>query len=148
VKHPLRILLIVLGVLLFLVISGVLARFLSAENLERDADLNLVKAEVAGNARSLIGQISGCASNPACVVIEQSNAKRLRRAGSPKILSLMSPTAYTLTGKTGKTRLAWKVTGHFPVVQCITVRRGGNAITGISVTLTALSRPITETADC
>ena len=40
-----RIVLIALGVLLFLAISGVLARFLSTENVERDDDLALIEAQ-------------------------------------------------------------------------------------------------------
>ncbi len=65
-----------------------------------------------------------------------------------KILSLNSPTAYALTGATGKTRLAWTVIGKLPVVQCVGVRRSGNFITGIDVTLLSLSAPIPNEADC
>jgi hypothetical protein len=73
---------------------------------------------------------------------------RLRRSGGVKILQLTSSTAYSLTGATGKTRLAWTVIGALPVVQCIGVRRTGNAVSGIKVALTSLSAPIPNEADC
>ena len=57
---------------------------------------------------------------------------RLRRSGAVKILSLNSPTAYSLTSATGTTRLAWTVIGKLPVVQCVEVSRTGNFLTGIT----------------
>jgi hypothetical protein len=65
-----------------------------------------------------------------------------------KILSLKSSTSYSPTGATGNTRLAWTVIGKLPVVQCIRVRRTGDFIRGISVTLLSLSAPIPNEADC
>lgn len=82
------------------------------------------------------------------MVSARANASRLRRPGVPKILSLKSSTAYSLTGATGKTRLAWTVIGKLPVVQCIDVRRTGNALTGIKIALLSLSAPISGEGDC
>jgi hypothetical protein len=80
----------------------------------------------------------------------QANARnsRLLRSGAVKILSLESHTAYSLTGASGRTRLAWTVIGKLPVVQCIGVRRSGNFLTGISVTLLTLSAPIANEGGC
>jgi hypothetical protein len=137
-------------VLLFLVVSGLLARFLSTENVERDADLALIEAEAKGDAGAMLAKLSGCRSRPACVASVNANASNPRtlRAGAVKILSLKSSTAYSLTGATGKTRLAWTVIGKLPVVQCIEVRRTGNFVTGITIALVALSAPINNEADC
>jgi hypothetical protein len=145
-----RIVLIVVGVLLFVAISGLLARFLSVENTERDDDLALIQAQARGDVNGMLVQLKGCRSSPSCVAGVESNARnpRLRRAGAVKILSLKSSTAYTPTGATGETRLAWTVIGKLPVVQCIEVRRSGNPLKGISVTLLSLSTPIPNEADC
>ncbi len=143
-----RIVLIVVGVLAFLAISGLLARFLSTENVERDADLALVQAETAGNPQRLIDQIADCEKSAACLELARANVAKLRRPGSPKILTLSSPTAYSLTGAEGKTRLAWTVIGGLPVVQCVQVRRTGNFLTGITVTLLGIGAPINNEADC
>ncbi len=146
--NPKRIALIALGVLLFLLISGVLARFLSTENVERDADEALIQAEVSGDAQRVIAQLSGCRRSASCTATARANASWLRRSGNPKILTLTSPTAYALSGAEGRTRLAWAVVGGRPVVQCVRVRRTGNFLTGITVRLVGVSAPINNEADC
>jgi hypothetical protein len=137
-------------VLLFFAISGVLARFLSVENAERDDDEALIQAQAKGDANAMISQLSGCREKPACVA--EANARvhnhRLVRPGNVKILQLTSPTAYSLTGSTGRTRLAWTVIGTLPVVQCVLVRRTGNFLTGIHVALLSVSAPIPNEGDC
>jgi hypothetical protein len=132
----------------FLAISALLARFLSVENDERDKDIALLQAQARGDAAAMLAQLSGCSSNSACVTVVRANAQSLRRSGAVKILSLKSPTAYALTGATGKTRIAWTVIGRLPVVQCIDVHRTGNPISGIKVTLLSLSAPIPNEGDC
>jgi hypothetical protein len=147
-SRGLRIVLIAIAVLLFLAISAILARYLQTENVERDDELVLLKAEAAGNVEGMLGGLAGCRASPTCVATVRANAIALRRAGDVKILKLDSATAYTLTGATGLTRVAWTVIGRNPVVQCALVRRSGNALTGISVTLLALSAPISNTGAC
>ena len=145
-----RVALLALGVLIFLVISGLLAQFLQTENVERDADLALIQAEARGEVQSMLNQISGCRASPACVASVKANAAnpRTRRPGAVKILQLTSPTAYSLFGATGKTRFAWTVIGTLPVVQCIDVKRSGNVLSGMTVKLIALSAPIENEGDC
>lgn len=143
-------LIIVPGVLAFLVISGLLARFLSVENLERDSDLALVQAQAKGDAASMLDQLTGCRADRACALQVQANVSnpRLRRGGEVKIISLESPTAYALDGATGRTRLAWTVVGTPPVVQCVDVRRTGNFLSGVKVALLSISAPIENEGSC
>jgi hypothetical protein len=136
------------GVLLFLAISGALARFLSIENVERDHEEALLQAQVRGDVGAMLDRLSGCRESPSCVATVRANATKLRGPGAPKILSLKSSTAYSLTGGSGKTRLAWTVIGRLPVVQCVEVRRTGNALTGIEIALLSLSAPISNEGDC
>jgi hypothetical protein len=145
-----RIVIISLAVLLFLALSGLLARFLSVENTERDDDLALIEAQARGDVPGMLARLSGCGSRPGCLATVRANAAnpRLRRAGAVKILSLKSSTAYSPTGGSGETRLAWTVIGKLPVVQCIEVRRSGNVLKGVSVALLSLSAPIPNEADC
>lgn len=143
-----RFALIVVGFILFLAISGLLARFFSAENVERDDELALVEAETKGDANAIVRNLHGCRESPACVAIAQANAKSLRRPGSPKILSVKSTNSHSLFSSTGTTRLAWTVIGTLPVVQCLRVRRSGNFLTGINVTVVSLSAPISNEANC
>jgi len=44
--------------------------------------------------------------------------------------------------------LAWAVIGHAPVVQCVRVRRSGNALTGIEIHLLTIIAPISNSGDC
>jgi hypothetical protein len=138
------------GGVIVVLASILLARFLSVENTERDADLALIQAEARGDVTSMLEQISGCRASRACMASVEANAAnpRLRRRGAVKILALTSPTAYSLGGATGKTRVAWTVIGALPVVQCVDVRRTGNFVTGIHVHLIGLSAPISNTGKC
>jgi hypothetical protein len=140
----------VVGVVLVLVVSAVLARFLSVENAERADDLALIQAEAKGNLAGMLDQLSGCRDSPSCVAGVKANVSnpRLRRSGAVKILQLESKTAYSLFGATGKTRLAWTVIGTLPVVQCVDVRRTGNFLSGIHVQLRGLSAPIDNEGRC
>jgi hypothetical protein len=145
-----RRLLIAVGVLVFLVLSALLARFLTTDNLEREEDVALIQAEAKGDSNAMLDKLSGCRERSACVAEVQRNAAnpRLRRTGAVKILSLSSATANSPTGATGRTRLAWTVLGKNPIVQCIDVRRTGNALSGVSVKLLSISAPIENEADC
>ncbi len=145
-----RILIVVAVVAVFLAASGLLARWLSVENEERDDDLALIQAQARGDLGAMLSRLPGCAKSPSCVraVREDARDPRLLRRGAIKILDLESPTAYSLSGASGRTRLAWTVIGELPVVQCIEVDRGGNFLTGITVTLVSLSTPINNEGDC
>jgi hypothetical protein len=135
-------------VLLFVGVSGLLARFLSVENVERDDEVSLLQAQARGDVAAMLDQLAGCRTSPSCVAAVRANASRLRRPGAVKLLSLKSETAYSLSGATGKTRVAWTVIGRLPVVQCVEVRRTGTVLSGIGVRLLSLSAPIPNEADC
>jgi hypothetical protein len=137
-----------IGIVLFLVLSVLLARYLAVENTERDDVLTVLRAETAGDASGVIAHISGCSTHPGCVAQATQNAANLRRSGAVKILSLTSHSAYSLTSATAHTRVAWTVIGRLPVVQCVTVKRTGNFLTGLAIALLAVSKPISNEGDC
>jgi hypothetical protein len=139
-----------IAVILVLVVGALLARFLSVENAERNDEVALVQAEVKGSLTGMLDQLSSCRSSPSCLAVAKANASdpRLHRNGAVKILQLESPTAYSLSSATGKTRLAWTVLGTLPVVQCVQVRRTGNFLSGIHVQLLAISAPISGEGRC
>jgi hypothetical protein len=136
--------------LLFLAVSGLLARYLSAENLEREDALALVRAEARGDVGAMLARLSGCRASASCVAHVRAVASdpRVRRVGAVKLLQLQSKTAGALFGARGKTRVAWTTLGGLPVVQCVDVRRTGNPLTGIDVRLLALSAPISDEGEC
>jgi hypothetical protein len=138
------------GIVLVLILSVVLARFLSVENAERHDDVALLQAEAGGDLAGMLDQLSGCRRSPSCLAAVKADASnpRLHRSGAVKILRLDSKTAYSLSATTGKTRLAWTVLGSLPVVQCVEVRRTGNLLSGIHVQLIGLSTPIDNEGIC
>jgi hypothetical protein len=146
--RPIHWALIALAVALFILISGLLARFFASENVERDDILSVLRAEAVGDEHAMLSQLSGCAATPKCAAVVRVDAAYLHRNGSVKILDLTSETNHSLTSATGPTRVAWTVIGHLPTVQCVTVKRSGNFLTGISVSLLSIGRPINSEADC
>lgn len=143
-----RIALLALAVVLFLAISVLLARYLSAENAERADILAVLQAQARGDAARELALLHGCRARPACAATVRASAASLKRPGAVKLLSIKSPTAGSLTAATGSTRVAWTVIGRLPVVQCVVVRRTGNALAGLHVALLSLSAPIGNEADC
>lgn len=138
------------GIVVFLAISFVIARFLTIEGRERNAIVDLIVAQAAGDAGAMLDVLGeACRSDQACRTTVEDNARRLRRAGDPKILSLTSETAYAFGEQTGTTRVAWTVVDEgLPVVQCVKVHRGGSALAGRTVTLLRISAPIGNEASC
>ena len=140
-------LLIACGVIVFLAISGLLARWLDLENVERDDIVTLLQAEARGDANAMLAQLHGCDRYCRANVVRV--ARRVKRPGSVLILADQSQTAYSLTGTVGDTRVAWKATSNvLPVVQCVRVQRSGNVLSGLVIRLLAVSVPIPDTADC
>jgi hypothetical protein len=143
-----RVAIVLVGVVLFIAISALLARYLLVENAERNDILAVLQAQARGDTTRELALLDGCRAKPYCVATVRASAVRLQRAGAVKILSIKSPTAGSLTSATGTTRVAWTVIGRLPVVQCVLVRRSGNALGGLHVALLSLSAPIGNEANC
>jgi hypothetical protein len=143
-----RVAIVFTAVLLIVVLGTLLARYLSTENVERDDILAVLQAQARGDAARELALLDGCRARSSCAATVRASAARLRRTGAVKILSIKSPTAGSLTDATGTTRVAWTVIGRLPVVQCVVVRRSGNALQGLHVALLSLSAPIENEADC
>lgn len=145
-----RLPLIVLATIVFLVISGLLARWLSTEGRERDELLGVLRTQVDGDAQRMLAAMDpSCRASPACTAQVRRNTARLRLAGELKILNVQSETAYAFGSATGQTRVVWTVLDRgIPTVQCATVRRGGNVLSGRSISVLALSAPIERESSC
>jgi hypothetical protein len=140
-------LLIAVGVVAFLAISFVLARYLTTENRERDAVYGLLRDQARGDAPAMLARLDGCDAR--CRAVVQSDARRLKRPGDVKILAYDSSTSYALGGAAGPTRVAWTIINRqLPVVQCVEVVRGGNVLTGATISLRRLSVPIDRQGTC
>jgi hypothetical protein len=140
--------LIVIGIVLFLVISTVLARVFSVDDAERAAITSLVQDEARGDSRAMISTITGCATSVSCRARVAQNAADLTRSGSLSILQLNTSVSFSLTGTVGTARVAWQTSTSLPIVQCIRVRRAGNALSGFHVEVLRISARIPSDSDC
>jgi len=137
-------LLVGLGVVAFLAVSVLLARFLQADNVERSRIEALLAAQARGDAREMERLVGRCAGGCAAL------AGRLRGRGvtDVEVVRLDSQTARTFGERTAPTRVVWQLRGGLTTVQCVTVQRTGSVIAGRRVTLRALSAPIGREASC
>jgi len=136
------------AVVVFLAISFELARWLSLENVERSDIVSLLTLEARGDRAAMLADLHDC--TPSCMADVRFDASHLHRHGAIEILADQSVTAYALSSASGFTRVAWKTAStQLPVVQCVVVERSGNVISGLTVRLLRVSRPIhPTTADC
>ena len=140
--------LIVAGVVVFLVISALLARALSVGGAEDSAITDLVKAEARGDTGGVIGLIDGCSAAVACRARATANTQALRRSGTVSIIQITPSAGFSPTSTTGTARVAWLVGGSLPRVQCLRVRRAGDLLAGFTIQLLRVSVRIPSDRDC
>jgi hypothetical protein len=140
--------LIVLGVIVFLAISAVLARVFSVDGAERSAITGLIQAEARGDENGMIERIDGCPQSAACRERVAQNVAALAHPGQVLILQLNPSAGFSLTSTEGIARVAWEVGSSLPRTQCVRVRRAGNALSGLRVELLEISLRIPTDSVC
>jgi hypothetical protein len=140
--------LVVGGIAVFLVISGLLARAFSADGAERSAVTSLVQAEARGDFGAALERVRACASDPGCRARVSANVAALRRSGSVSILQLEPSTSFSLGSTLGTARVAFRIGDSLPIVQCVRVRRAGSVLSGLRIELLAVSAPKKGDATC
>ncbi len=147
-RRPYLIGLILLAVLVFLVISTLLARAFSVGDAEQAAITDLVKAEARGDPSQVISLLSGCRSDPACRARAAQVSSTLRRPGAVSIAELNASSNFSLVSTLGTARVAWLAGNSLPRVQCVRVRHAGNVIEGFRVELLEVSARIKSDRVC
>ena len=135
------------GVFVFLGISAMLARALSATGTERARVVDVVRAEARGDAPSVLRQTPACAQEPACAAATNAFVAETKRSGDVQILQYRPSAQMPVTNGVGTGRVAWRAGDGGPVVQCVRVRREG-PLSGAGVELLAISAPIGNEASC
>ena len=138
--------LIALAVVIFLGVSLLVARWLNVDTVERGKVVDVLRAQVAGDADAMLREVD-CADTR-CAQVVRANARRLKTAGELEIVRYDSPTSHALGSASGVVRVVWQAPGRLPTVQCVLVERDGNVLTGASVTLRRLSAPIGRESSC
>jgi hypothetical protein len=140
--------LIVLCLVAVLVASALLARVLSVDGAERSAVAALITAEARGDQNAMLDGIRGCRQSAACLARVEQDIGALRHPGAVSIIQVQPSAGFSLTSTVGTARVAWNVGGSLPRVQCVRVRRAGNALSGLRVQLLAISRRIATDGAC
>jgi hypothetical protein len=137
------------AIIVFLVVSALLARIFSANSAEQSAITSLVKDEARGDTGAVIGDIANCRASPTCRTRAGYNATTLKRPGAVSIIQIQPSTSFSIAGTLGTARVAWNVAGRpQPVVQCVRVQRTGNIVSGLKVRLLDVSRRIKSDTAC
>lgn len=140
--------LIVAAVIVFLALSALLARGLSAGGAEDSAITDLVKAEARGDAGGVVRSIDGCRDTTACRARAAANAQALARSGTVSIIQIQPSAGFSLTSTLGTARVVWLAGSSLPRVQCVRVRRAGNLLQGFTVKLLQVSVRIKSDHAC
>ena len=136
------------GVFIFLGISLMLARALSATGTERSRVLEIARAQARGDAKAVLSETPACAKEPACAAATTAFVAKLKRPGDVTILQYQPSVQLPLTDAIGTGRVAWRAGANgLPVVQCVRVRRKG-PLSGAEVELLSISAPIGNEASC
>jgi hypothetical protein len=137
------------GVILFLAVSALLARVWSGDSAEQSAVTALIQQEARGNGSAMIATMHDCAPSAACRARAREDAADLKRSGAVSVLQYQSSTGFSLGSTLGTARIAWEVIDSTkPIVQCVRVRRAGNALTGIHIELLEISGRQKSGANC
>lgn len=140
--------LIGLGLVVFLIISALLARAFSIDGAERSAITTVLQAEARGDASAIIVRIQGCGQSAACRARASSDAAALRKPGAVSVIELTPSAGFSLGSTVGTARVAWQIDRGLPIVQCVHVRRAGNVLSGLRVELLEISKRIPSAKDC
>ena len=146
-RRPQVLILVGFGVFVFLGISLMLARALSATGTERAKVEEVAEAQARGDAQAVLRQTPACAREPACVAATDAFVAKLKRPGDVQILQYRPSAQVPVTNGVGTGRVAWRAGAGLPVVQCVRVRREG-PLSGAGVELLAVSAPIGNEASC
>jgi hypothetical protein len=138
---------IVFGAFVFLGISLLLARALTGEGAERAKVLDVLRAQARGDAAGVLRELPACSEDQLCARLTRERVARLKRPGRVEILNYAPSARVTMTRRAGVARVAWRVRGRLPVVQCVRVLRDG-PLTGGEVELLSVSNPIATTGSC
>ena len=145
VKRPL----IIVAVSAFLAVSFVVARWVNNDTVERARVVELLRAQLRGDGAAMLRRLEGC-TQAACAASVRANARRLRRDAELKVALYQSQTAHALRSRTKFTRVVWFPSGREAetTVQCVLVRRTGNVLAGMTVSLLRVTAPIGRESSC
>jgi hypothetical protein len=136
------------ALVVFLAITFVLARMFSGYGSERDAVIDVIRAQARGDVPATVAGIHGCAGRPACSTRVARIVRRTKRPGRVSIVRLDLGGRLGLGAHEHTARVVWKAGDSPPVVQCVRVGRTGDVISGFDAYVRSLGAVIDSEKGC
>lgn len=136
------------AVVLFVVISVLVARAVGVGDAQTAAITALVQAEARGDTAGVLRLIDGCAHSDACRARARELTATLRRPGRVSIVQVTTSTNFAVASGDGTARVAWLVGNSLVRTQCVRVRDAGSVLTGFTIHLLRVSRRLASDASC
>jgi hypothetical protein len=140
--------LIALGVVVFVLVGGLLARAFSVDGAEQSAITSVLQAQARGDVAGVVARIRACSASAACRARAATNVGALHSPGPVTVIKYDASAGFSLGSTVGTSRVAWRIGNGLPIVQCVRVRRAGNLIGGFRVELLEISRRIPSDQAC
>ena len=148
-SRPVRITLILVGLVAFVAISLGVGRMLGARDAERVLVERIIRDEAGGNAGALARELPDCGPGTAC---NRNTVQLVKKVAGPgqklEILQVTKGAGLGPTSAKGVSRIAWHVGGRLPVVQCLVLEKTGDVVNGFGVRLLKISNPIAREGAC
>jgi hypothetical protein len=136
------------GIILFVVISVLVARAIGVGDAQTAAITALVRAEADGDTGRVVSLIYGCEHSPACRAHAAALAADLKHPGQISIPDMIPSVNVAVSGSTGTARVAWLAGSSLPRVQCVRVRNAGSVLSGFTIQLLRVSARQPSDASC
>ena len=148
-SRPLRIFLILLGLVLFVAGSLAVGRVLAARGAERSLLEGVIRDQAKGDAAALASGLPNCETGSKCRSQVDALVKKVSGPGKPlEILQITGGAGSGPGAADGVARIAWHTGEGLPVVQCVAVRKSGNVVSGFSISVLKVSNPIDREGAC
>lgn len=148
-SRPARIGLILAGLLVFVAGSLAVGRILAARGAERSLLEGVIRDQAKGDANALADGLPNCGTGTKCRAETQALVAKVGGPGKPlEILQITGGAGSGPGAAEGVARIAWHTGDSLPVVQCVAVKKSGNVVSGFTLSVERVSKPIAREGAC
>jgi len=148
-SRPVRIALILVGLLVFVGGSLAVGRILASRGAERSLLEGVIRDQAKGDAAALASGLPNCGPGTKCRAETDALVAKVGGAGKPlEILQITGGVGSGPGAADGVARIAWHTGSDLPVVQCVAVRKAGDVVSGFSLQILKVSKPIAREGAC
>ena len=148
-SRPVRITLVLIGVIVFVAGSLAMGRVLAARGAERSLLEGVIRDQAKGDSAALASGLPNCETGTKCRTQVDALVKKVSGPGKPlEILQITGGVGSGPGPAEGVARIAWHTGEDLPVVQCVVVKKSGSVVSGFSLEIVKVSNPIDREGAC